>query len=141
MDPDQPVRLDARDRALRRASVTTGWVAVGGIAVTAVAAVVFAQPSAAAATATDPGGSVSEPDPSISTGPMQVPTPAAPLPAAPPSTSHAAHDADPGSVSSGSGGDGSGRRSSSRSGSVLQPPAAAPQPSPARHAHISSGAS
>jgi hypothetical protein len=114
MNENQPARREARDRAVRRASRTTGWAAIGGVAATAVAAVVFAQSSASAAVPVDAGATASSRHPAIRGGLVAPPN---------------------GPQASDTTGSGAG------SGPSLQPPAAAPQASSGGHAHTRSGAS
>ncbi|MFR9804565.1 hypothetical protein ACL02T_20100 [Pseudonocardia sp. RS010] len=132
MDDLRRSRLDARDRGLRRASRTTGWAAVGGVAATAVAALVFAR-SPASADSEDPAPA---PQPATTAAPVpgSAPTTAGAPSTAPPVRHHLGPGGTSGARSTGSGSVGTG-------GSGLQPPATAPRPTSGRHAHVGSGAS
>lgn len=121
VNESQRSRAAARDRGLRRASRTTGAVAVGGVAATALAAVVFAQSPAGADTS-----------PAVADDPPVLSSPAAPGPPAGATGDAPAPVQRSGSTRHARGGSG---------GQWLQPPATPVAPPVVAHSHVRSGAS
>ncbi|ODU26957.1 MAG: hypothetical protein ABT15_17625 [Pseudonocardia sp. SCN 73-27] len=120
VNESQRSRATARDRGLRRATRTTGIVAVGGVAATALAAVVFAQTPG-----TDADAAVLDGQPVAGAQATQEPPgPATDDAPAPARHSRSTNHATGGSTTQG-----------------LQPPATPVAPPVARHSHATSGAS
>lgn len=121
MNESQRSRAAARDRGLRRATRTTGIVAAGGVAATALAAVVFAQTP----TGTDADAAVLDNPPVAgSQATQEPPGPATDDAPAPARHSRSTHHATGGPTTQG-----------------LQPPATPVAPPVVRHSHATSGAS